>query len=331
MIRALLEFALATLIACVGPFGLASAGDAQHSAAPRRIGVLLAASLPEEKVPQAFRQGLLDAGYAEGHDVVIEWRSAKGEYDRLPQLAADLVQSKVDVIVVQGMPAAQVAKRATSTIPIVLAIVADPVASGLVASFSHPGGNITGLSAMTEDLSAKRLQLLKEAVPRFTRVAVLWNPDTAFHTKVMEELKAAAPSLSMELSFVGVRTYEEFGPAFSAVRRARAQAVYVIEDALFFNHRMTLVKLASKARLPIIYWVKEFAEGGGLMSYGASYGDLFRRSAGYVDKILKGAKPGDLPIEQPTKFELVVNLKTAQALGITIPESILLRADDVIR
>ena len=147
----------------------------------------------------------------------------------------------------------------------------------------------------------------------------------------MEELKAAAPSLSMELSFVGVRTYEEFGPAFSAVRRARAQAVYVIEDALFFNHRMTLVKLASKARLPIIYWVKEFAEGGGLMSYGASYGDLFRRSAGYVDKILKGAKPGDLPIEQPTKFELVVNLKTAKALGITIPESILLRADEVIR
>ena len=184
---------------------------------------------------------------------------------------------------------------------------------------------------MTEDLSAKRLQLLREAMPRVTRVAVLWNPGTSFHTRVIEQLKAAAASLSIELKLVGVRTPEEIGPAFSTARRARAQALYVIEDALFFNHRKTLVKLASNARLPIIYWIKEFAEGGGLMSYGPSYGDLFRRSAGYVDKILKGAKPGDLPIEQPTQFELVVNLKTAKALGITVPESILLRADEVIR
>ncbi|MBI3527055.1 MAG: ABC transporter substrate-binding protein [Betaproteobacteria bacterium] len=329
--RRAFTFALTVLIACLGLFGLASAADSQQPIAPRRIGVLLAASLPEEKVPQAFRQGLLDAGYAEGRDVVIEWRSANGDYNRLPQLAADLVQSRVDVIVVGSTAAAQVAKRATSTIPIVLAIVADPIARGLVASFAHPDGNITGLSAMTEDLSAKRLQLLKEAIPRVARVAVLWNPDAPWHAKVIEQLKAAAPSLSIKLNFVPARTPEEFDAAFSAMRQAHAQALYVIEDAFFFGNRMTLLKLASKARLPIIYWVKEFAEGGGLMSYGASYGDLMRRSAGYVDKILKGAKPGDLPIEQPTKFELVVNLKTAKALGITIPQSILVRADEVIR
>ena len=219
------------------------------------------------------------------------------------------------MIVVESTVAAQAVKRATSTIPIVMAIVADPVGSGLVANLAHPGGNVTGLSMMMAELSAKRLQLLKEAIPRLTRVAVLWNPDTPYHPKVIEDLKAAAPSLSIELSFVGVRTPEEIGPAFSAVSRAHAQALYVIEDPLFFTHRMTLLKLASKARLPAIYGEREFADAGGLMSYGPNFGDLFRRSAGYVDKILKGAKPGDLPIEQPTKFELVVNLKTAKALG----------------
>jgi putative ABC transport system substrate-binding protein len=184
---------------------------------------------------------------------------------------------------------------------------------------------------MTTDLSAKRLQLLKEAIPQLTRVAVLWNPDTPYHPKVVEEIKAVAPSLSIELSFVGARTSEEIGPAFSAFRRAHAQALYVIIDPYFFNHRMTLLALASKARLPVIYGEKNFADAGALMSYGPNFGDMFRRAAGYVDKIFKGAKPGDLPIEQPTKFELVVNLKTAKALGITIPQSILLQADEVIR
>ncbi len=181
------------------------------------------------------------------------------------------------------------------------------------------------------ELSAKRLQLLKETIPRLTRVAVLWNPATPYHPKAVEDLKAVAPSLSIELSFVGVRTPEEIDPAFSAISRAHAQALYVIGDPFFFTHRTTLLKLASKARLPVIYVARQFADEGGLMSYGPNFGDLFRRSAGYVDKILKGAKPGDLPIEQPTKFELVVNLKTAKALGITIPESILLQADEVIR
>jgi putative ABC transport system substrate-binding protein len=242
-----------------------------------------------------------------------------------------LVQRKVDVIVVDSTVAAQAAKRATSTIPIVMASIADPVGSGLVASLAQPGGNVTGLSIMATDLTAKRLQLLKEAMPRVARVAVLWNPDTSFHTKAIEDLKAAAPALAIELSFVSARTLEEFGPAFASIGRAHAQALYVIDDPVFFNHRMMLFKLASKARLPTMYGLRPFVDGGGLMSYGTNPGDLFRRSAGYINKILKGAKPGDLPIEQPTKFEFVVNLKAAKALGITIPQSILVRADEVIR
>ena len=304
---------------------------AQQPGSPRHIGVLLVARSPDSEEVQAFRQGLLEAGYVEGRDVVIEWRVANGDYHQIPELVADLVQRKVDVIVVISTPAAKAVKRATSTIPIVLALVADPVGSGLVTSLAHPGGNITGLSLMTAELAAKRLQLLKEAIPRLTRVAVLWNPNTTFHTGVNEQLKAAAPSLSIKLNLVPARTPEEFGPAFSAVSRAHAQALYVLDDAFFFTHRTTLLKLASKARIPVIYSERNFPDAGALMSYGIYVEDLFRRSAGYVDKILKGAKPGDLPIELPTKFQLVVNLKTAKALGITIPQSILLRADEVIR
>jgi putative tryptophan/tyrosine transport system substrate-binding protein len=329
--RDLRLFALVAVVACLGPFGLASAADAQQPASPRRIGVLLGGLSPESKEAQAFRQGLLDAGYSEGRDVVIEWRTAGGDYARLPELAADLVQRKVDVIVVQSTLAGLAVKRATSTIPIVMATVADPIGSGLVANLAHPGGNVTGLSTMVVELSAKRLQLLKEALPRVVRVAVLGNPATPYHSKAVEDLKAVSSSLSIELNFVAARTPEEFGPAFSAVSRARAQALYVIDDAFFVSRRAMLVKLASKARLPAIYGFRLYVDEGGLISYGANYADLLRRSAGFVDKILKGAKPGDLPIEQPTKFELVVNLKTAKALGITIPKSILLQADEVIR
>jgi putative ABC transport system substrate-binding protein len=304
---------------------------AQQPASPRRIGVLLVGFSFESKDAQQFRRGLLDAGYVEGRDVVIEWRSANGDYARVPELVADLIQRKVDVIVADSTVAADAAKRATSTIPVVMAVAADPVGSGLVASLAHPGGNVTGLSLMLGVLSTKQLELLKETIPRLTRVAVLRNPANPWHTKVVEDLKAVAPSLSIELSFVGARLPQEIGPAFSAISRARAQALYVIGDALFFAHRATLLKLASKARLPTIYTARENVDAGGLMSYGPNFGDLFRRSAGYVDKILKGAKPGDLPIEQPTKFELVVNLKTAKTLGITIPQSILLRAEEVIQ
>jgi putative ABC transport system substrate-binding protein len=322
------------LVALVGSLGLGCLpvkADAQQPASPRRIGVLLVGFLPDSDEAQQFRQGLRDAGYTEGRDVAIEWRSANGDYDRIPELVADLVQRKVDVIVVDTTLAARAVKRATSTIPIVMAIVADPVGSGLVTRLAHPGGNVTGLSQMMPELGAKRLQLLKETIPRVARVAVLWNPDTPFHTKAVEDLKAAAPSLSIVLIFVSARTPEEIGPAFSAVGRAHPQALYVISDPFFLVHRTTLLELVSKARLPVIYGARQFVAAGGLMSYGTDMGDLFRRSAGYVDKILKGAKPGDLPIEQPTKFEFVVNLRTAKALGITFPQSILLRADEVIK
>jgi putative ABC transport system substrate-binding protein len=260
-------------------------------------------------------------------------RTAQEHPDRLPSLAEELVQLDVDVIVVTNALAAQALRRATSTIPIVVALF-DPTAIGLVTNLAHPGGNVTGLSSMNLELRAKRLQLLKETIPGLTRVAVLWNPamfPTRLQTKFVEDLKAAAHSLSIELKFVVAQKPEEFAPAFSAVSRAHAQALYLIENPLFYVHRMTLAKLTLKARLPAIYASRTFADDGGLMSYGADYADQMRRSAVYVDKILKGAKPGDLPIEQPTKFDLVVNLKTAKALGITIPQSILVRADEVIR
>jgi putative ABC transport system substrate-binding protein len=322
---------LTALVAYLGSFGLFSSAAAQQPASPRRIGVLLVARSPESYEAQAFREGLRDAGYSEGRDVIIEWRSANGDYDWIPELAADLVQRKVDVIVVDSTNAARAAKRATSIIPIVMASVADPVGSGLVASLAHPGGNVTGLSIMLAELSAKRLQLLKEAVPRLTRVAVLWNPATPWHPKVIEELKAMAPAVSVKLSFVSVQSPDEFDQAFSSVSRTHAQALFVIEDAFFYSHRTRLLKLASKARLPASWGQRASADAGALMSYGPNLGDMFRRSAGYVDKIFKGAKPDDLPIERPTKFELVVNIKTAKALGITIPESILLQADEIIR
>jgi putative ABC transport system substrate-binding protein len=324
-------FVLFASAACLGPFGFPSVADAQQPVSPRRIGVLLAASLPEEEMPQAFRQGLIDAGYSEGRDVVIEWRSANGDYTRIPELSAGLVRRKVDVIVVDSTPGARAAKQATSTIPIVMTSLVDPVGSGLVAGLAHPGGNVTGLTIMTTELSVKRLQLLKEVMPQVVRVAVLWNPDNGYSQKLIEELRVATPSLSIELKLVATRTTEEFDAAISAMKQAHVQALYVIEDSLFYIYRRELIKLASKARLPTIWGQRASAHAGALMSYGPNFPDLYRRSAGYVDKILKGANPGDLPIEQPTKFELVINLKTAKALGITISDSILLRADEVIR
>jgi putative tryptophan/tyrosine transport system substrate-binding protein len=304
--------------------------DAQPATSRWRIGVLFVLLSPTGKEAQAFREGLRNAGYVEGRDVVIEWRSADGDYTRLPHLAADLVGRKVDVIVADTTQAIQAAQRATSTIPIVMAIVADPVGSGVVANLSQPGGNITGLSIMLAELSAKRLQLLKDALPRLTRVAVLWNPPTAYHTKALENLKAVAPSLGVELSVVSARTPEDIGPAFDTLNRAYVDALYVVDCPPFFTHRAAIVSLAMKARLPAISGERPYADEGALMSYGPSYEDQLRRSTEYVDKLLKGAKPGGLPIEQPRKFELVINLKTAKSLGITIPPSLLLRADQVI-
>lgn len=331
MSRRAFTFGLGVFSARLGLGGRPRGAEAQPPASRRPIGVLLVLLSPEGKEAQAFRQRLRNAGYVEGRDVVIEWRSANGDYARLPQLAADLVERRVDVIVTDTTPATRAAQRATSTIPIVMAIVADPVGDGLVASLSQPGGNVTGLSIMLAELSAKRLQLLKEAMPSLTRVVALWNPPTPYHAKAVENLKAVAPSLAIELSFVSVRTPEEIVPAFEAVNRAHAQALYVIDSPPFFTHRTTLLRLAAKARLAVVSGERPYADEGGLMSYGPSYEDQLRRSADYVDKILKGAKPSGLPIEQPAKFTLIVNLKTARLLGITISESIMLRADEVIR
>jgi len=306
------------------------AARAQQPATPRRVGVLLVGLSPESNEAKQFRLGLRDLGYSEGRDVLIEWRSANGDYDRIPALVANLVQSKVDVIVQDITVGTEVTKRATSTIPIVMALVLDPVGSGLVKSLSHPGENVTGLSMMATELYPKRMQLLKEMKPQLTRVAVLWNPDHPFHAKAVEELKAIAPSLAVELSFASARTPEQLVPAFLDATRAKAQAVYVVEDPIFFAHRMTVLNLASTAQLPTIHELRRWPEAGALMSYGPDLHDLFRRAAIYVDRIFKGAKPADLPVEQPTKFELVINLKTAKTLGLAIPSGMLAIADEVI-
>jgi len=302
---------------------------AQQRTSPRRIGVLLVGLSPESKAVQFFRQGLRDAGYSEERDVIIEWRSANGDYGRVPELVADLIRSNVDVIVQDSTVGTEVTRRATSTIPIVMALVLDPVGSGLVKSLAHPGGNVTGLSMMSIELYPKRLQLLKEIVPKLNTVAVLWNPDHPFHAKVVEELKRVGPSLSIEFNFSGARKPEEFGPAFDSTR-TNVQAVYVVDDPIFYAHRTILLGLASTARLPTIYETRRYTEAGGLMSYGPDLHDLFRRAAIYVDRIFRGAKPADLPVEQPTKFEFIINLTTAKALGLTIPASFISSADDLI-
>jgi putative tryptophan/tyrosine transport system substrate-binding protein len=306
------------------------AAQAQKSASPRRIGVLLVGLSPESKAAKQFRLGLRDLGYSEGRDVVLEWRSANGDYHRVPELVADLVQSKVDVIVQDSTVGTEVTKGATSTIPIVMALVLDPVGSGLVRTLASPGGNVTGLSMMATELYPKRLQLLKEVNPQLTRVAVLWNPDHPFHVKAVEELQAIAPSLSIKLSSVDMRTPEHFVPAVSHVIQEKVQALYVVEDPIFFAHRTTLLNLASASQLPTIHELRRWPEASALMSYGPDLHDLFRRAAIYVDRIFKGAKPADLPVEQPTKFELVINLKTANALGLDISANLLAITDEVI-
>lgn len=331
MMRTVLVCQLAALLAGSALATTLSSVHAQQHSSPRRIGFLLVAVSPDSKEVQAFRQGLEEAGYAEGRDVSFEWRSAEGDYSRIPKLAAELVQNKMEVIVVDSTATAQAAKRATSTIPIVMAVAGDPIGSGLVDSLARPGGNVTGLSTMTLDLAAKRLQLLKELTPKLNRIAVLWNPAMPWHVTAIADLKAAAPSLSVDLSFVDVRTPEDFGGAFQAASQGRAQAVLILGSPPLWTHRKALLTLASNARLPVMYGARAFADEGGLMSYGPNFRAMYHRSAAYVDRILKGVKPSELPIEQPSKFELVVNLKTAKALGIAIPDSILVRADDVIR
>ena len=311
------------------------AGNAQPPPRIARIGYLSPNLAASPQLRDAFRQGLRDLGYVEGRNVVVEYRDAQGQVDRLPALAAELAALKVDVILAEGGTLGlRVAMQSTTTIPIVVA-AGDPVGSGFVTSLARPGGNVTGLSSLGPELVGKRLELLKQAVPRVDRVAVLRPPWRALDELTAKDmLKAAdvaARALGVQPQFIEARGPDEFARAFSAMTSARAGALTVLPSNMFVRERRRLVDLAAKNRLPAVYTSREFVDAGGLMSYGAHQPDLFRRAATYVDKILKGAKPGDLPIEQPTKFELVINLKTAKDLGLTIPPSVLARADDLIQ
>jgi ABC-type uncharacterized transport system substrate-binding protein len=322
-----------TLILLVRLLAAPIAGEAQHGATIRRIG-FLSPSSPSDPLTSrnlgAFREGLRELGYVEGQNIAIEFRWAEGKYDRLPGLAAELVSLKVDIIVATSLPAIQAAKQATRTIPIVMATSLDPVSTGFVASLAHPGGNITGLSAMAPDLVGKQLELLKEVVPKVSRVALLGNPANPGTAPMVRRAQDAARELGVRLQPLEARGPSEIDRAFAAMTRERAGALIVLLDVMFAEHRARIADLAAKHRLPAVYGLQEYAEAGGLMVYGSSFVERFRRAATFVDKILKGAKPADLPIEQPTKFELVINLKTAKALGLTIPQSLLQRADQVI-
>ncbi len=285
----------------------------------------------ESALVEGFREGLRESGYIEGQNIVLHYQLAEGRIDLLPALAAELVRLKVDVILTSGTPAGLAAKRATTTIPIVLAVVGDAIGAGLVPSLARPGGNITGLSALYPELEGKRLELLKEIVPRLRHVAVLMNPASPFTQVAFKETRTAAEALRITLHPAEVRAVDDFERVFAAITNVKPDAMVVIGDrSLLIPHRARIVAFAAQHRLPAVYPLREFVDEGGLMTVGSNNVELFRRVATYVDKILKGAKPGDLPIEQPTKFELVINLKTAKALGLTIPQSLLLRADQVI-
>jgi putative tryptophan/tyrosine transport system substrate-binding protein len=294
-----------------------------------RIGVLMNLYAPDAEPPQALREGLRELGYVEGQNLVIDWRYQLGRGERLPTLAAELVGLKPDVIVADATGAVRAAMQATSTIPIVMASSADAVGSGLVTNLGRPGGNVTGVTIMLAELSVKRLQLLKEAVPNVSRVAVLWDPALSWHPAMLKEVKAAAPALGLQPIVVAVRSRGDFGDAFAEIASARVDALSV-NETMTPAARKQIVDFAAKNRQPTIFMNRDYVAAGGLMSYAPNFSDAFRRAAQYIDKILKGAKAGDLPVEQPTKFELVINLKAAKAIGLRIPDSILARADELI-
>jgi len=305
---------------------------AQQPAKLPRIGYLDAASISSEAARnRAFRQGLGELGYVEGKNIVIEWRSAEEKPDLLPALAAELVRLKVDVIVTSGSSVTRAAKAATHTIPIVMAQDNDPVGNGFVASLARPGRNITGLATLAPEISGKRLELLKEIVPKISRVAVLGTSSAPSNTQNLKETELAAGAFGMKLQYLDVLSPKDIETAFQAAGKERADAVLALGGFVLASQRAQIAVLAVKSRLPVISWRSDFVEAGGLMSYGVSLPDLDRRAATYVDKILKGAKPADLPVAQPTKFELVINLKAAKQIGLTIPPNVLARADRVIK
>src|SRR5689334_6513995 len=326
MKRRLYVFALV-----VGTLMATCASSAQQTTKLWRIGVL-------ETIPAganaanlaALRQGLRERGYVEGQNLLIEYRSSDGRDERFGALAAELVRMRVDLIVARGSPASLAAKDATQTIPIVMARTGDPVGSGLVSNLARPGGNITGLSSQSVDTEAKRLELLRELMPALARIAALSNMSTPNSPPQWKEIKNAAHALGIEAQLLDVRRVQDLEPAIDAARQQRADALVVGQDGLLQSHRTLIAELAATRRLPAIYRSMEFIDAGGLIAYGPHYPDLYRRTAIYVDKIFKGAKPGDLPIEQSTKFELAINVKTARALGLSIPQNLLLRADQLI-
>jgi len=323
---------ITVLTLCVMLFGLCLPAEAQQPPKFPRIGYLVSAfpSSTPARI-EAFRQGLRELGYVEGKNIVIEYRSAEGKFDRQPALAAELVRLKVDVIVTTGTLVTRAVKEATVTIPIVMANDTDPVSNGFVASLARPGGNITGLATLAPELSGKRLELLKEIVPRLSRVAVLGTSTGPGNAQNLKELELAAGALGVKMQYLDVLGPKDIETAFRAASKARADAVLLLASSVFTSQRTQVVDLAVKNRLPATYNRPEYVEDGGLMTYGPSINDLFRRAATYVDKILKGAKPADLPVEQPKKFEFIINLKAAKQIGLTIPPNVLARADRVIK
>ena len=321
---------LATLT--LGLLVVSLAVEAQPSAQVPRIGLLgiLSPAIGESKA-ESFRQGLRDLGYIEGKNILLESRWAEGHPKKLAELAADLVRMAVAVIVTESTQSALAAKQATDTIPIVMTTSGDPVAAGLVASLARPGGMVTGLTMFTPELSSKRLRLLKEAAPQTLQVAVLWNAANPGLAGPLEETKAAAQSLGLQLQAVEVHTPSDLGMAFEAMASTRPSALITLADGMLLDNRARIVAFAAKSRLPAIFPDRDFAEAGGLMTYGPNLAANFRRAAAFVDKILKGAKPADLPVERPVTFELIINLKTAEALGLTLPPLLLFQADEVIR
>jgi putative ABC transport system substrate-binding protein len=304
---------------------------AQHLQKISRIGVLLPGTPESFSLrTRAFLGGLRDLGYVEGKTIEIDWKWGQDRVETLSGIAAELVRSNADVIVTGGTPAAQALKAATSTIPIVMAIIGDPVAAGLVGNLARPAGNVTGFSIVAPELGGKRLELLREIVPGVSAIAVLLNNRNPQSQIELKEMRNAAQAMGLQLYPAEISTEAGLDDAFAAMNKAAVQALVVLTDPILFSLRKKTVDLANRNRLPAMYFFQGFAEEGGLMSYGPSDADLFRRSAGYVDRILKGAKPGDLPIQQPTKFELFINLRAARMLGVTVPESFLLRADKVI-
>jgi putative ABC transport system substrate-binding protein len=307
------------------------AAEAQQATKVAQIGYLSGPSLSANAARiEAFRQGLRELNYVEGENIIIEWRSTDGKLDRLPALATELVRLKVAVIVTSGGAPTRRAKESTSTIPIVMTNDPDPVGDGFVASLARPGGNITGLSSFAPELSGKRLEILREVVPKLSRVAVLGSSTATGYAQTLKEIEPAAKAFKMQLQVLDVLHAKDIETAFQAASKGRAQGVLTLNSAILGSQRAQIAELAVKKRLPGMYHQSDFVEAGGLMSYGVNIPDLNRRAASYVDKILKGTRPGDLPIEQPTKFELVINLKSAKALGLTIPPSLLARADQVI-